>query len=552
MAVKIPERQERTSPIPVSGASTSLPTIGTGVAKEAIGLADDIYTREIKKANQVAVQGADLALSGAENDIFYSPEGAMSQKSRNALGIYQPTMEAFDKEVSKISESLTNEEQKLNFNALSAVRRKNASSRLERHISGESQVFDDQTTNGLLKSEQLLISENYDDQEAIDFSIQKQDAIIIDSFARKGVAGEELENALRDNRSNNHKAIIDRMLADGDDKGAEAYFKEHDDVIFDDDKLRSNLSSSVKEGEASRVADDTWEKFKPVEDHDPVELDKMLEYAKKQTKDEDTLKLTVADLTQRANFHNSASAERTTANRSAIWSAHDEGMPLSAIRAMPEYLALSGEERATIRREIVSSINAFSKPDTQRLKDEQEIMREKLSQDITKLRNTDLDQLLREKKINIKGYNSLNKLADPKNSTSAKTALKMLDNAKTKQLFKKGNSKEDKKENLDKWVEATDLLHTYIDNNPEGDYLDYAGRLMEEVNVSYIDSLLLRGEEIREKGRAELRAEAEGLVETKRIVDRATNKVVKEGDVYTNPTTGERIIYRNGKWQRMN
>jgi len=180
-------------------------------------LTEQIFQEEVAKANQVAVLDADLALSQAEAELLNAPEtGALNARGKDATAIYQPTMEAYDKTVSEISSGL-NETQALTFRNLSQGRRKTANKQLLNHISSESFKFDTATTTALLTNEQARIADNYGDEVAISESIEKQTAILKDYANRNGQAKEVTDQKVRDNIRNNHKAIINRMLADGND-----------------------------------------------------------------------------------------------------------------------------------------------------------------------------------------------------------------------------------------------------------------------------------------------------------------------------------------------
>lgn len=540
MAIRIPEREVSTSGISGGKLPTNLPEVQTPAVGQGIKLADEIFTRQKKNANQVAVQDADLAMSEAESALFYSADGALSQQGRNAFGVHEPTMEAFDKEVEKISTGLGNDEQRLSFRGLSAVRRRNASGRLEKHIAGETLKFDDQTTEGLLANEQALIAENYGDQEAIDYSMIKQDAIIKDWYARKGIAGEQLTNQLRDNRSNNHKAIVNRMLANGDDEGANTYFKTNDKEIFNDNQLRGNLVSSTLDGKASRLAVTSWDEFAPVDDNAPVEVDKMVEYARTHSEDIDVFKQSVAGIVQRSSLHKNASAERATANKASVWDAYDRQIPIEQIAIMPEYLALSGTDRVKIKADMGKAISALNKVDNDALKLEQEINRQELSDDLEALKKADLDLMLRNKEISQLGFRSLERLRDPQKSASARSAFRMLDDAKTKRIY----SKSDTKLNLRKWSEATELLHAFIENNPDDDYTEFASRLMEDVEESYFLDILRFGTPIADRAERE---RVEALELEAGIVPETVD--YSEGQTATHPETGEKMIYKDGVWQ---
>lgn len=576
----VPQAKRVAGAVGFSGGrvSTAVPSVDTSAAEEIGGIAADIFKKEVQKANQVAVLDADLALSEAENKLFYDPEtGALRSRGKNALIIQEPTMEALDKATEEIATSLGNDAQRFSFRGLAQSRKRSADKQLQNHVSTESFKYDTATTTALIASEQAQTAENYTDSEGINTSIEKQNAILTDYATRHGQGKDVLDEKLRENTSNNHKAIINRMLSDGNDLLATEYHKNNGDAIFNDDELRRKLGTASTDGEGARIASDVWDKQGPQSDIDPVELDKMASEVRKQGKgDKKVVDAAIADLSQRSNFHNNAATERTTANKSSVWGAYDDGDSIKTITTMEEYRNLSEADQVKIKSDITKAEKAKTLVDKDELRIDQEINRATLTEDLPLLRETDIEQMLRERELSVLGYKSLKRLLDPSKSPAAKAAFTTLDNSKTKRLF----NPRDKQKNLAEWADATALLHTYIENNPEGDPQEFVSRIMEDSNrraVGWVLDKFRFGAPALEEAEAErmeaLRLEAETRVPrrgTKKPVVEVPEEVIEKEtpkktgvkaaakgrvvgtapETATNPATGERLVFKNGKWQK--
>jgi len=512
-------------------------------------LTEQIFQEEVAKANQVAVLDADLALSQAETELFNAPEGALNARGKDATAIYDPTMEAYDKTVSEISSGL-NEAQALTFRNLSQGRRKTANKQLLNHISNEAFEFDTATTTALLTNEQARIADNYGDEVAISESIAKQTAILKDYAKRNGQGKEVTDQKVRDNTSNNHKAIINRMLADGNDVLASEYFNDNDSFIFDDNKLRTKLTTASRDGEASRMATDIWGTTGPKTDIDPVELDKLVNEARKQSKgDTDLFDTIVADLTQRGNLHNSSADERTRANNSAVWGAYDEGNSVTTITQMKEYQDLSETDQVKIKNNIIASEKRKTAVDKEALVIEQTLNHSALMENLPLLREVnasgELDAMLVTRELSPIQHRSLKKILDPKKTPTAKASFKTLDDMKTKRLFSRN-----KEENIKEWAEATELLHGFIENNPDKDPLEFVERMNAEVGRRAVGWTLDKfkfGAPALEQAEQEKREalELEAGIEPREEED------ITGLPTSTNPTTGEKMIFKDGSWQKL-
>ena len=547
------ERQVATAPLPGVGLRADTSAAPPSKALEAgVGLAADIVQAETKKANQIATLEADTQRSMFETELLHDPEtGALNTLGKNALGIYQPTMEAYDKKVGEISASLSNDTQRLAFNNLSAGRRVSIDKQLQQHGSKETLRYDNEVTQAWLANGLVTTSENYENAEAVSIYVAESKAVLTDHAKRNGWSAEKLKLEKTEQESKTHKTVIAQMLADGDDLAANEYFKKHDKNIIDDADLKGKLSNASTEGEAARLATDSWGRLGPTTDIDAAESDKMVDDIRKKTKDPEILDAATTNILQRVNLHNASAQERTNANLSAVWGAYNgdtetPAAPLSQILTMPEYQALSGTDQKDVKNSIARTEKAIDREDKEAQRVEQEIRREELKDDMATLRDADLELELREGLISRGGYLSLKRLLDPKKSPSARAAFKRLDDSKTKKLF----NPRDINDNEKQWVEFTQMLHDFIEANPEGDPAEFVNEIMQPVDVGITEKFLdifSFGMPGTERAIEERQEELRGLAEPtrKQPLD------VREGRTATNSKTGEKLIFKDGTWQKL-
>lgn len=555
-------REVTTAPLPGKGLQADVSAPVSRAAPVALGLAADIVQEETKKANQVATLEADVLRSQFETELLHDPEtGALNIFGKNALGAYEPTLEAYDKKVGEISTGLANDAQRLAFNNRAALSRVTIDKQLQQHGSRESLRYDNETTQSWLTNGLVVASENYEDTEAVNRYIAESKAVLIDHAKRNGKSGEWLKQEKLERESKTHKAVIAQMLADGDDLAANEYFKKHGKNIIDDANLKMKLGNASTEGEASRIAAEEWNEKGPKTDIDSVDADKMIASARKKSSDPDVIKTVITNINQRTNLHNSSAQERTNANISAVWKSYnsDEGASLTQITTMSEYQALSGTDQNAIKNSIKKAEDSAGRVDREAQKIDQEIRRQELAEDLSLLREADLDQELREGSISRGGFKSLERLLDPKKSPSARAAFKRIDDSKTKRIFSK-----DANTNEKEWVEATKMLHDFLEANPEGDPAAFVDEIMQPIELKWKEGLknLFSLGFLGEPGT--LGAIVENIISldtpgTERVKEKRAKELrqiigqptqaVQEGITATNPKTGERLIFKDGKWQ---
>jgi len=360
MAPVVPtaERKQTTAPLP-SGALNVTPPAPVGPEK-TLNAAAEIFQAEVRRANQVSVLDADLQNSQFTTDLLDNPTtGLLTRRGKGVNGIYEEAQTAWQEHTARVTEGLSNDEQRLAFQRLAGSRWATIDNQLNKHIYAENLRYDNETTAAWGKNEIERAARSWQDSEVITSSIGIQGAVLTDYARRTGKPPEWLEQAKLESTSATHKAVLNQMLINGQDTLADAYYKEHQSEIAADDRenLSAKLEGATTDGAAARLAQDVWVRSGPKDDDDAVNLDTLTAEARALGEEEKVIKATIAQLKERAAIHDTARNSRVAANTDAIWEAYDKGRRTEDIYSMQEYVALPGSEKRKVRDQLTQYLN---------------------------------------------------------------------------------------------------------------------------------------------------------------------------------------------------
>lgn len=265
--------QVREAPLPGVSFNSSVPAeaFGAGPSFDRAmsagqGLADTamkIAEQERKKADQLAVLSADTKLSALETDIQYNPKtGVVTKKGKDAFGAYDSASEAWKQGVDAIEKELHTENQRNAYRASVASRWSSIDKSIQAHIHGETQKYDDATTESYIANERDAASQSYMDKGRIGLSIDRQTAALTDHADRNGLPADWLKLKVSESVSKTHVGVIDRMLAAGEDQHAKAYYDEVNSAGLltgsDGTAVLKALDEGMSRGDAQRNADKIW------------------------------------------------------------------------------------------------------------------------------------------------------------------------------------------------------------------------------------------------------------------------------------------------------
>lgn len=244
--------------LPQARLSLRAPDNAIGRGIQNVGqVMGQIALDEKRKADSLAVTEADRRLSEWETVNLYAQGGALSQKGKDAFGLPESVLPDFDTVVGDITSGLSSDDQKLAFQRMAQARRGEINRTLHRHISREREVYDQNETDAYLANSLEAAANNYTNPERVATELNRQEGVILAWADRNGVSGEVVKSRLDGMTSKTHAAVIDRMLTDGEYKGAEEYFIANREDIQSEDAAAAEklIRAQTLRGEAQAHAD---------------------------------------------------------------------------------------------------------------------------------------------------------------------------------------------------------------------------------------------------------------------------------------------------------
>lgn len=344
-----------TSPLPGVRVSTNAPDGAFGGqprANDITGLgraAAAIFDEERRKTDQVVLLDADNQLAQLETSLLYDRQkGVMNRKGKNAFTASDEAREGWAKGVGEIEKSLKTERQLEAFRGRVAGRFQSLTSAVERHVSNESEAYDNETANAALANRLDGAMRSGGEPHAIETAILESEAIISDYGRRKGWAPEVVAEKRTTAVSRIHAGVVEQMLSAGRDIEAKAYFDDNRDAIAGTQlpAIERAVDAASSDGAGMRAAGAVWAKLGPKSGNEPVKIASM-EQALRDELGDDTrvIKAAISDLRSRADAFNAEQREVTASNKAALLGAFNDGASLASIRTRSEYRALSGAEQ---------------------------------------------------------------------------------------------------------------------------------------------------------------------------------------------------------------
>lgn len=237
-----------------SEVGNAIEVVGSQIVQEQLRVRDE----ETRRANQIAVMSADRELSEWENTRLRDPKsGALNRRGRDAFGLPEEIDGEFKTTYGTVRGKLGNDEQREAFDRMAHARRQDIGNEVTRHVFTEIQKYDDAETENYLANARQAALANAADPRRVSLEIERQEAAITDYAERNGLGTEYVKAKTASVRSDTHVAVIDKMLAMLDDKGAGAYYEKVKDQIVGDDtaKIEKILQEGKVRGETQRESD---------------------------------------------------------------------------------------------------------------------------------------------------------------------------------------------------------------------------------------------------------------------------------------------------------
>jgi len=233
-------------------------SFGNGPAlQNVVASAAKVYQVQKKNADDVAIMSADQKLSALQTQLLYDPKtGAMNRRGKDAFGAVQETGDSFTQGIDEIESTLSDNDQKAAFRKMAMQRQSEVSNSLNKHVSVESQKYDIEQTSALVKTEQDAVTKNPYDQDRVASSLFRQQQSIAALGQRMGMPPEKIAEGISEAQTATHAAVINTMLAQGNDLKAKEYYDANVDQIVGKPKehLTKDLEAGSVRGESQRKA----------------------------------------------------------------------------------------------------------------------------------------------------------------------------------------------------------------------------------------------------------------------------------------------------------
>lgn len=246
--------------------STDAPAAAFGLGPAAQKASESVigFAEKIKKnADDVAVLDAENKLTEFETKFLYDPENGMARKKgKDAFGVPEQFSQEYEKALSEIEDGLSNDVQRVSFRERANKKRQELDRQVMRHVGAQIDQYDDEVTQASIDLAQNSAINGYQNPEVVYQNIGKQKDEIMKYADRKGMSPEMTRLMIEKAESKTHGGVISRMVDNGDDIGAEAYFKANKDYITDGSvgKMEELVFESSMKGKAQRFADDVMNK----------------------------------------------------------------------------------------------------------------------------------------------------------------------------------------------------------------------------------------------------------------------------------------------------
>lgn len=245
-------------PVPIPGVQApSVPAgafdYGSGLQK-VTGIVAEIYQDQKRQADEVASLEAINRGWDATNSLVYDPaNGALRRENKDAIGITDRTLAAFDKVWSEIEFTAKNNAQRLAVRRAREAKRYETSLLLMRYEADQRDRLDKTETEKALANFDRDATADYRNPAAVVNAIDRKRATYTDYARRHGLDEQEMAATLSELTSQTHVDVTKSFVAADDYAGATAYLKEHGDAIRLEERL--SLQGALKTKQASDRSD---------------------------------------------------------------------------------------------------------------------------------------------------------------------------------------------------------------------------------------------------------------------------------------------------------
>jgi hypothetical protein len=233
-----------------------------GVAEaKAIGGAIEQAGKIVKDytdyADQIKIMEAEGRATALETRLLYDKDvGALNQKGKNSFGLPDTVKADYIKGIEDIRKDL-NERQKQAFEKIVVNKGLGIDRTIQKHVSNEMLSYDTQETESYLQTKRDAAVAAYNDPQKVQGLIEDQQLALMAHAQRHGLPSEWVKTKAEGAASQTHATVLQMMMNNGDDLGAEAYYTANKDFFIGKDKIAAekDLEISSLRGRGQRTSD---------------------------------------------------------------------------------------------------------------------------------------------------------------------------------------------------------------------------------------------------------------------------------------------------------
>jgi len=217
-------------------------------------VAAEIWQEEQQKANQIAILDASSKLANTSTTLQVQ---AQQRRGKDAFELPDFLQAEWKKATDQIRQSLSNDVQRMAFDARVASEWASLNASVQRHVASERQAYDEATTQAFLATKENDAITNYQDPDRVALDVSEQTAAIRDWGRRNGAPQELIEQRIAETQSRVYAGVIGRYLDSGQDLAAKQFYEAHKDKLTGADASRVERAVQAGSilGEAQRHAD---------------------------------------------------------------------------------------------------------------------------------------------------------------------------------------------------------------------------------------------------------------------------------------------------------
>jgi hypothetical protein len=161
--------------------------------------------------------------------MYDKDAGAMNRKGKASFGALDEYTPLLKKSLDDIESELSNDDQRGLFRKIRLQQETDFNDSLQRHVFQESRQFQDQTAKATIEAAREDGVMNYHKKGAIEDSLRKQSAFILDKATKEGRDASDpiTQLELSESATKTHASIIERMIATGQGPAAKAHLEKY-------------------------------------------------------------------------------------------------------------------------------------------------------------------------------------------------------------------------------------------------------------------------------------------------------------------------------------